>query len=100
MTTNVESKIKSWLFPGLVAVLATIIWQDVKEIKADVKALIAQSNKDMIRIDNLEREMYGKPTSKSSNNNPLPSGPVATELHLFVSVREEELYELAKEYEA
>ena len=31
---------------------------DVNEIKADVKALMAQSNIDKTRIDNLERQVY------------------------------------------
>jgi hypothetical protein len=52
-------KFKSWAFPGLVMILATIIWQDVREIKSDIKALMAQTNIDKTRIDNLERSVYG-----------------------------------------
>jgi hypothetical protein len=51
-------KFKSWAFPGLAMVLATIIWQDVREIKSDIKALMAQSNIDKTRIDNLERKVF------------------------------------------
>ncbi len=48
----------------MITVLAGIIWNDVKEIKGDVKALMAQSNIDKTRIDNLERVIFqGKPTS-------------------------------------
>jgi hypothetical protein len=50
--------IKSWVFPALLTVLAAIIWHDVNEIKSDVKALMAQSNIDKTRIDNLERIIY------------------------------------------
>ena len=50
-------KVKLWIFPTLVFVLGTIIWQDVKEIKTDVKALMAQSNIDKTRIDNLEKQV-------------------------------------------
>ncbi len=96
MNPNVENRVKSWLFPGLVGILATIIWQDVKEIKTDVKALIAQSNKDMIRIDNLEREMYGKPVSKSSDQ-PEKSLPMITILPVFIPIKEEDLYRLGEE---
>ena len=53
-------KIKVWAFPGMMSVLAAIIWQDVKEIKSDTKALLAQSMIDKTRIDNLEREVFGK----------------------------------------
>jgi hypothetical protein len=52
-------QIKAWLFPSIITVLAAIIWNDVKEIKTDVKALMAQSNIDKTRIDNIERQLYG-----------------------------------------
>ena len=52
------TQFKSWIFPGLVSVLGMMIWNDVNEIKADVKSLMAQSNIDKTRIDNLEREVY------------------------------------------
>jgi hypothetical protein len=59
MATNssVVNAIKLWIFPGLISILATSIWYDLKEIKADVKALMAQSNIDKTRIDNLERRV-------------------------------------------
>lgn len=49
---------KVWIFPTLVSLVSLLIWNDVNEIKADVKALIAQSNIDKTRIDNLERLVY------------------------------------------
>jgi hypothetical protein len=49
---------KVWIFPSLVSILAMLIWNDVSEIKSDVKALMAQSNIDKTRIDNLERVVY------------------------------------------
>ena len=52
------TQIKAWLFPSVITLLASIIWNDVQEIKADVKALMAQSNIDKTRIDNLERMIY------------------------------------------
>jgi hypothetical protein len=54
---------KVWIFPSLVSILAMMIWNDVNEIKSDVKALIAQSNVDKTRIDNLERLIYKKTAS-------------------------------------
>jgi len=65
---------KIWIFPGLVSILGLMIWNDVSEIKADVKALMAQSNIDKTRIDNLERQIYVKPTSNQpakEERNPL-----------------------------
>lgn len=64
---------KVWIFPSLVSILAMMIWNDVSEIKADVKALMAQSNIDKTRIDNLERQVY-KTTSVPMSN--LPQEPV------------------------
>ena len=61
--------IKSWIFPGLVSLVSMMIWNDVNEIKADVKALMAQSNIDKTRIDNLERNVY-KTVTKHPNENP------------------------------
>jgi hypothetical protein len=54
---------KIWIFPTLVSILAMMIWNDVSEIKADVKALMAQSNIDKTRIDNLERQIYKTPVT-------------------------------------
>jgi len=56
---------KSWIFPGLVSMLGMMIWNDVSEIKSDVKALMAQSNIDKTRIDNLERQVYKAATYKT-----------------------------------
>jgi hypothetical protein len=50
--------VKVWIFPSLVSLVALLIWSDVTEIKADLKALMAQSNIDKTRIDNLERVVY------------------------------------------
>lgn len=55
--------LKVWLFPSLVSIIGLLIWNDVTEIKADIKALMAQSNIDKTRIDNLERQVYGQLTS-------------------------------------
>lgn len=57
------AQIKAWLFPSLITILASIIWNDVQEIKSDVKALMAQSNIDKTRIDNLERLVYKSSTT-------------------------------------
>jgi hypothetical protein len=51
---------KVWIFPTLVSLVSLLIWNDVNEIKSDVKSLMAQSNIDKTRIDNLERQLYNK----------------------------------------
>ena len=54
---------KVWIFPSLASALALLIWNDVNEIKSDVKQLMAQSNVDKTRIDNLERVVFKTTTS-------------------------------------
>lgn len=63
---------KVWIFPSLVSILAMMILNDVSEIKADVKALMAQSNIDKTRIDNLERQVY-----KATSSYPTQLPPVS-----------------------
>jgi hypothetical protein len=62
--------LKVWIFPSLVSLISLLIWNDVNEIKADVKLLMAQSNIDKTRIDNLERQIY------KSNTLAFPGVPV------------------------
>lgn len=57
------SSFKVWVFPSLVSIMSIMIWNDVNEIKADVKALMAQSNIDKTRIDNLERQIFKQTSS-------------------------------------
>lgn len=76
MTTRPDptSAIKTWLFPLLMSGFAGLIWQDVTEIKADVKLLMAQSNIDKTRIDALERAVYSKTASINIYKPPFPPG--------------------------
>lgn len=71
------AKLKSWIYPTLVSVLATIIWHDVNEIKNDVKQLMAQSNIDKTRIDALERIVYSKQIVSIPNPTTLPPFKIA-----------------------
>jgi hypothetical protein len=64
---------KIWVFPSLVSILAMMIWNDVNEIKADVKQLMAQSNIDKTRIDNLERQVYRSTASYPAQVPPVPT---------------------------
>ena len=64
------SSIKAWIFPTLVSLVSLLIWNDVNEIKTDVKSLMAQSNIDKTRIDNLERQMFKAATSPFSPSIP------------------------------
>jgi hypothetical protein len=65
------SAFKIWVFPSLVSIVSLMIWNDVNEIKADVKALMAQSNIDKTRIDNLERQMFKQTSDLPDEDNTL-----------------------------
>lgn len=71
--TPAVNAFKVWIFPSLASAMALLIWNDVNEIKSDVKALMAQSNVDKTRIDNLERVVYKTAASFPTN---IPATPV------------------------
>lgn len=54
---SLGNAIKLYLFPVLVTILATMIWRDVTEMRADVKMLLAQSNIDKTDIQNIKRDI-------------------------------------------
>ena len=95
------SQIKLWLFPTLVVILGTIIWNDIKEIKNDVKLLMAQSNVDKTRIDNLEKQLdfykgsTTKPTTNVSFGHPTtPEKPFSAEFiikDLYLDTRQKKI---------
>lgn len=59
-SSAIFTSIKAYLFPTLVTILAMMIWRDVTELRSDVKALLAQSNIDKTKIENLERIIYSQ----------------------------------------
>lgn len=54
---SMVNTIKLYLFPALVTVISMLIWRDISELRQDVKALLAQSNVDKTRIDNLMNDV-------------------------------------------
>jgi hypothetical protein len=87
MEDSMYNQFKSWIFPGLVSVMGMMIWNDVTEIKKDVKALIVQSNIDKTRIDNLEREVYRKSITYKSPFPPVdfPKGTFRSEMVAIIN---------------
>lgn len=81
-------RIKVWIFPTLVTIISVFIWQEIKEIKSDIKALLAQSNIDKTRIDNLERYLFNstKPASTATSvpKNQDPPFPIKLLLTEFI----------------
>lgn len=94
-------KVKIWAFPVLVSVVGWFIVNTLQDIKAelvlvkqDVKTLLAQSNIDKTRIDNLERQVYNKPIA-SSGSEKTPSIPVRVTQDIML-VREEDIMRIVK----
>lgn len=56
-SSKLADQVKVWLFPALVTMLATITYREVLEIRSDVKQLLAQSNIDKTKIENLEKDV-------------------------------------------
>lgn len=74
--------VKAWLFPVLLTVFGAYIWQDIKEIKSDVKALMQQSSIDKTRIDNLERQVFSRGSLTPQQPKNLPTAPQNTDMIL------------------
>ena len=51
------NNIKLYIFPALVTIIASLIWRDVTEMRNDVKMLLAQSNIDKTKIEQLEKDV-------------------------------------------
>jgi hypothetical protein len=84
---NTIEQLKAYLFPTAITILSVIIWHDVSEMKADIKQLIAQSNVDKTRIDNLEREVY-----KTGVRNPTPPSklPLQVDMRQVMAIKPDE----------
>lgn len=94
ITTSTIDQVKAWLFPVLISIFSAYIWQDIKEIKSDVKVLMAQSNIDKTRIDNLERQVFSKTFTplqdKDKKKEPLTNLLVNNDL--WVDTRQKKVY--------
>jgi hypothetical protein len=63
----VVDAIRTWIFPGLAALVGAMMWSTLNEIKSDLKILMAQSAIDKTRIDNLERAVFNNKANTGSN---------------------------------
>ena len=57
VSSKVLDKVKLWLFPVVVTILATVTYKELLEVRSDVKQLLAQSNIDKTRIELLENQV-------------------------------------------
>lgn len=76
--SSIISAFKAYLFPSLVTIIGMLIWRDVTEMRSDIKMLLAQSNIDKTRIENLqldvnklENAVFNKRTANADRHIPL-----------------------------
>jgi hypothetical protein len=76
-TSGTISKLKLYLFPTIVTLLATMIWRDVTELRSDVKQLLAESSSNKTKVERLEKQVdqlnksvYKIPVTKNQDNQP------------------------------
>ena len=55
--SSIANNIKLYLFPSLVTIVSMLIWRDISELRNDVKMLLAQSNVDKTKIEQLEKDV-------------------------------------------
>lgn len=94
---SIGEQVRKWIFPSLMSLLSLLIWSivndiksDISDVKADIKALMAQSNIDKTRIDNLERQLYKNNTASYPSMPPDPE-PELTK-RVAVLPKEDKLY--------
>jgi hypothetical protein len=51
------ANVKAWLAPILMSILGIMIWQDLIEMKGDLKELIKRDSATQIRIFELEKDI-------------------------------------------
>ena len=51
------TNVKAWLTPILMSILGIMIWQDIMEMRDDVKELIKRDSATQIRIFELEKDI-------------------------------------------
>lgn len=54
---SILTTVKVWLFPTVITVMSYMLYDDIKEIKSDVKKLLTQSASDHTEIENLKQNV-------------------------------------------
>ena len=55
--TSIINTVKAWALPGIFAIAVGMLNTNLQEMKADIKTLLAQSERDQVKIDYLEKEV-------------------------------------------
>ena len=55
--TSIINTVKAWALPGIFAFAVGMLNMNLQEMKQDIKTLLAQSERDQVKIDYLEKEV-------------------------------------------
>lgn len=72
--TQIIDAVKAWLLPGIVGLGFMMFQTNLQEMKLDIKKLLAQSERDQVKIEYLEQEvktLRQKLDELASNESPL-----------------------------
>lgn len=64
------SAVKEWLSPMLIAIVGTLLWRDLSDLKNDVKTLLIQQSENATRIQLLERDVDILKQKRTANYHP------------------------------
>ncbi len=71
-SSNILKEVKSWITPALLSFVSMMLYENMQEMKSDIKLLLNQSAQDKVRIDNLETrflriedQLYNKKTREA-----------------------------------
>ena len=67
--SEIVSAIKEWASPMLIAIVGTLLWSDLSELKSDVKMLLIQQRENATRIELLERDVQILKQRYATENN-------------------------------
>lgn len=81
---DIISAVKEWASPVLIAIVGTLLYSDLTELKSDVKTLLIQQSADRTRIEMLEKDIQILKESKVSDIvNPQITDSVTMGLGMF-----------------
>ena len=88
--TQVIDKVKAWLLPSVVGLGFMMFQSNLQEMKSDIKTLLAQSERDQVKIDYLEQEV--NILRKLTNSEDPSKDPQDTIPPLYAIIREKTAY--------
>lgn len=68
---KVMTAVKAWITPFLLIGIATILYDDISEMKTDIKVLLAQSSADAVKIEYLQQEVESLKNKVYTGNKPI-----------------------------